>query len=38
MPIFGNIMYSPRGPVCDIHDISVMKQLTDGVKELAKKI
>lgn len=37
MPIFGNIMYSPRGPVCDIHDISVMKQLTDGVKELAKK-
>ena len=37
MPIFGNIMYAPRGPVCDIHDISVMKQLTDGAKELAKK-
>ena len=37
MPIFGNIMYSPRGPVCDIHDISVMKQLTDGIKELAQK-
>ena len=37
MPIFGNIMYSSRGPVCDIHDISVMKQLTDGAKELAKK-
>ena len=30
-------MYSSRGPVCDIHDISVMKQLTDGAKELAKK-
>lgn len=37
IPIFGNIMYAPRGPVCDIHDIAVMKQLTDGAKELAKK-
>ena len=37
MPIFGNIMYSSRGPVCNIHDIAVMKQLTDGAKELAKK-
>ena len=37
MPIFGNIMYSSRGPICDIHDISIMKQLTDGAKELAKK-
>lgn len=37
MPIFGNIMYASRGPVCDIHDIAVMKQLTDGAKELAKK-
>ena len=30
-------MYSSRGPTCDIHDIAVMKQLTDGIKELAKK-
>ena len=30
MPIFGNIMYSSRGPVCDIHNMEVMKQLTDG--------
>ena len=37
IPIFGNIMYASRGPVCDIHDIAVMKQLTDGAKELAKK-
>ena len=37
IPIFGNLMYSSRGPVCDIHDENVMKQLTDGVKELAKK-
>lgn len=37
MPLFGNIMYSSRGPVCDIHDLSAMKQLTDGARELAKK-
>ena len=37
IPIFGNIMYSSRGPICDMHDIAVMKQLTDGIKELAKK-
>ena len=37
MPIFGNIMYASRGPVCDIHDKEVMKQLTEGAKELAKK-
>lgn len=37
IPAFGNLMYSPRGPVCDIHDLSVMKQLTEGAQELAKK-
>ena len=37
IPIFGNIMYSPRGPVCDTNDIAIIKQLTDGAKELAKK-
>ena len=37
MPIFGNIMYASRGPVCDIHDEAVMKQLTQGADELAKK-
>ncbi len=37
IPIFGNLMYSSRGPVCDIHDEKVLKQLTDGLKELAKK-
>ncbi len=37
IPIFGNLMYSSRGPICDIHDENVIKQLTDGVKELAKK-
>ena len=37
IPIFGNIMYSARGPICDIHDIEVLEQLTEGIKELAKK-
>ena len=37
IPIFGYIMYSPRGPICDIHNMEVLKQLTDGAKELAKK-
>ena len=37
MPIFGNIMYSSRGPVCDIHNMEVLQQLTDGANELAKK-
>lgn len=37
MPIFGNIMYSSRGPVCDIHDKAVLEQLTEGIKELGKK-
>ena len=37
MPIFGNMMYASRGPICDIHDKSVLSQLTEGVKELAKK-
>jgi len=37
IPIFGNIMYSARGPVCDIHNEEVLKDLTEGVNELAKK-
>lgn len=31
------MMYSPRGPVCDVHDEKTLKDLTDGVKKLAKK-
>ena len=30
-------MYSSRGPVCDIHNKEVLEQLTNGLKELAKK-
>lgn len=37
IPIFGNIMYSSRGPVCDIHNKEVLKQITEGAEELAKK-
>ena len=37
IPVFGNIMYSSRGPICDIHDKSTMEQLTAGIKELGKK-
>ena len=37
IPIFGNIMYSSRGPVCDIHDPKVLEQITEGAKQIAKK-
>lgn len=38
VPVFrANMMYSPRGPVCDIHDRRVMGELMDGVNALAKK-
>lgn len=37
MPIFGNMMYASRGPVCDIHDEDTLVQLTEGIKKLAKK-
>ena len=37
IPIFGNMMYVSRGPICDIHDKKVLSDLTDGLKRLAKK-
>ena len=37
IPIFGNLMYSSRGPICDIHNENVLKDLTDGANELARK-
>ena len=37
IPIFGNLMYSARGPVCDIHNEEVIHDLTEGANELAKK-
>ena len=37
IPIFGNIMYVARGPVCDLHDKEVLKDLKEGSDILAKK-
>ena len=37
IPIFGNIMYVARGPVCDLHDENALKDLKDGADILAKK-
>ena len=37
VPFFGNLMYSPRGPVCDTDDSDVLRQLTEGAELLAWK-
>ena len=37
IPIFGYLMYSPRGPICDVHDEKVFSKITECVKVLAKK-
>ncbi len=38
IPVFNStIMYSPRGPVCDIYDKETLDELVCGAKELAKK-
>lgn len=37
IPMFGNFMYSSRGPVCDIHSEEILSRLSEGLKELAKK-
>jgi peptidoglycan pentaglycine glycine transferase (the first glycine) len=38
VPVFKySIMYSPRGPVCDLHDFETLKALLNNAKLLAKK-
>jgi len=37
IPIFGNLMYASRGPICDIHDKEIMQELTEELRKLAKK-
>ncbi|MBR3614977.1 MAG: peptidoglycan bridge formation glycyltransferase FemA/FemB family protein [Clostridia bacterium] len=37
IPIFGNLMYSARGPVCDLYDEEIIKDLREGANLLAKK-
>ncbi len=37
MPLFGtSFLYSPRGPVCDLKDLAVLRDLKAGVDALAK--
>jgi len=37
IPIFGNLMYSARGPVCDITNKDILKDIKEGTDFLAKK-
>ena len=37
LPIFGNIMYVPRGPIGEINDEEILRKLTIKMKEVAKK-
>lgn len=37
LPIFGNIMYVPRGPIGEINDEETLRKLTIKMKEVAKK-
>ena len=37
VPFFGNLMYAPRGPVCDTDDTESLRQLTEGAELLAWK-
>jgi lipid II:glycine glycyltransferase (peptidoglycan interpeptide bridge formation enzyme) len=38
VPLFGTtLLYSPRGPVCDYHDVAVLRDLKSGIDVLAKK-
>ena len=37
IPIFGTLMYSARGPICDVHNKEVLTKLKEGLCELAKK-
>jgi len=35
LPLIGkNMIYSPRGPVCDLHDFETLKFLVDNVRKL----
>ncbi len=37
LPIFGNIMYVPRGPIGQIYNEETLRKLTTKMKEVAKK-
>lgn len=39
LPLIGkNMIYSPRGPVCDLHDFETLKFLVDNVRKLARRL
>lgn len=37
IPFFGNMMYVPRGPVCDIHDADTLERITGEIKALGER-
>lgn len=37
LPLFGNLLYCPRGPVCDPGDAETLAQLTAGCRELTRR-
>ena len=37
IPLFGNLMYSPRGPICDTNDAETLRQLMEGAELLSWK-
>lgn len=37
IPFFGNLMYAPRGPIGDIEEESIFKEITEKVIDLGKK-
>ena len=37
VPLFGNLMYIPRGPIGDIQDKEILKRLTEKIHKLAKQ-
>ncbi len=37
LPMGLSIMYAPRGPVCDVHNREILKDLFDGAREAGKK-
>lgn len=37
VPLFGNLMYVPRGPIGDVHNEAILQELTIQLRKLAKK-
>lgn len=37
VPLFGNLMYVPRGPIGDVHNEAILQELTIQLRKLARK-